>query len=442
MEEDRQLIIRLLQEDIMAYQYFIKDIRRMSEEELENFLEGNKYYSFNISRKNMFNSLLAKMENYKFIFFWGHNNAYYPYLKELWKNYICIEDLKQIKNDDEKLRNFLESNNIHYSFWPVSVKNDFKNCLEQTENTIVYTCKKMYQSLRGATKYILNKFKDFITYLDQMGLTNLKSLLVKVHMDMIKKVLLGGSGIGISTYKIISSQILQTTAESICSTTTFEMIKNNAKELFISNKFLLGESIITVGNLIIAIKNFYDIHSLASKIVEYKSRLNIRYQSFQRHISEIDYDRRLTSTEDLQKVFENILQKVHDDLKDLEDLIKQINDGIADCENKKISSGIGIAGSALLTVGGIGMAIATCGTSLVATGIHIGNSAGNAISGAIHIHNLVKSCEIAKKLKKVLNEANKKRNDIKKVINDLNIIIYKLSKEYDNIPLPKYLNYI
>ena len=223
MEEDRQLIIRLLQEDIMAYQYFIKDIRRMSEEELENFLEGNKYYSFNISRKNMFNSLLAKMENYKFIFFWGHNNAYYPYLKELWKNYICIEDLKQIKNDDEKLRNFLESNNIHYSFWPVSVKNDFKNCLEQTENTIVYTCKKMYQSLRGATKYILNKFKDFITYLDQMGLINLKSLLEKVHMDMIKKVLLGGSGIGISAYKIISSQILQTTAESICSTTTFEM---------------------------------------------------------------------------------------------------------------------------------------------------------------------------------------------------------------------------
>lgn len=159
MQEDRQLIIRLLQEDIMAYQYFIRDIRRMSEKELENFLEGNKNYSYNISRKNIFNSLLAKMENYKLIFFWGHNNEYYPYLKELWKNYICIEDLKQIRNDDEKLRSFLESNNIHYSNWP---KNDFKNCLDQTENTIVYSCKKMYQSLKGATKYILNKFKKIL----------------------------------------------------------------------------------------------------------------------------------------------------------------------------------------------------------------------------------------------------------------------------------------
>ena len=65
------------------------------------------------------------------------------------------------------------------------------------------------------------------------------------------------------------------------------------------------------------------------------------------------------------------------------------------------------------------MAIATGGTSLLATGFHIGNAAGNALSGA-----------------------NKKRNDIKNLIDDLNIIISKLSKEYDNIPLPKYLNYI
>ena len=95
MEKDRKLITALLQEDILSYRYFIPYIERMSEKELENFLDGNKDYQFDIPRKNLFSSLVAKMENYKFIFFWGYDNNYYPYLKELWKNYICIEDLKK-----------------------------------------------------------------------------------------------------------------------------------------------------------------------------------------------------------------------------------------------------------------------------------------------------------------------------------------------------------
>ena len=442
MEQDKQLIIRLLQEDILAYQYFIKDIQRMDENSLENFLEGNKDYDYNVSRKTIFLSLLAKMENYKFIFFWGYNKDYYPYLKELWNNYICIEDLKQIKKDDEKLINFLESNNIHYSTWPDSLKSEFKKCLDKTENTIIYTCKKMYNSLKGATKYILNKFKDFIDYLDKMGIINIKALVEKVHMDIIKKVLLGGSGLGYSSYKLISAKILKSTAENICSTTTFEMIKNNAKELIMSKQFLFGESLITIGNLIFAIKNIFDINSIASKVEEYRKKIKIIYESFERHITEIEYDKRLQSTEDLQKVFENILKKVQIDLKDFEYLIIQINNSIADCEGKKISSGIGIAGSTLLSIGELGLAVATGGTSWVATGIHIGNSVGNLINGGIHIKNLVKCSEIAKELEIVLNEANQKRNDIKNVINELNKTISQLSKEYNNIPLPKYLTFI
>lgn len=442
MEEDRQLIISLLKEDIMAYQYFIPYIERMDEKTLENFLVGNKDYQYNVSRKSIFLSLLAKMENYKFIFFWGHNKEYYLYLKELWNNYICIEDLKQIKNDDEKLGKFMNSNNIHYSDWPIKIKNEFKKCMEQTENTIIYACKKMYQSLKGATKYILNKFKDFINYLDKMGIKCLKGLVEKVHMDAIKKVLLGGSGLSYSSYKVISKDILKETAENICSTTTFEMIKNNAKELIMSNKFLFGESIITIGNIIFAIKNIYDIHTIANKIENYKKKLDTIYKSFIRHINEIDYDKRLQSTQDLQPIFESILEKVQSDLEDLENLITQINYSIADCEKKKISSGIGIAGSALLTIGGIGMAVATGGTSLLATSLHIGNAATNSIAGGIHIYNLVEFCEIAKKLNVIMDEANKKRNDIKNVINELNNTITTISKEYNNIPIPKYLTFV
>lgn len=187
----------------------------------------------------MFQSLLAKMENYKFIIFWGYNNEYYPYLKELWKNYICMEDLKQLKDDEEKIKNFLESNKIHYSTWPQKIKDEFKECMKYSENTIIYTCKKMYLSLKGATKYILNKLKDFISYLDNMGLVDIKSLAEKVHIDMIRNVLAGGCPLGYSAYMAISKNILKSTGENLFSSATFQYIKNNAKELFMSKKLFL-----------------------------------------------------------------------------------------------------------------------------------------------------------------------------------------------------------
>ena len=300
----------------------------------------------------------------------------------------------------------------------------------------------MYQSLKGATKYILNKFKDFIEYLDKMGLISLKGLVEKLHLNMIKKVLLGGSGIGISTYRLIKSQIITATAESICSSSIFETIKNNAKELIISNKFIFGESLITVANLVFAIKNWYDIRQIANKVNEYKESLNNIYASFDRHINEIDYDKRLNSTEDLLKVFEQILKKVENDLKDLEYLINSINNNIHECEDKKIISGFGIAGSALLTLGGIGCAIATGGASLPITLLHIGNAAGNAVAGGFHIHNLVECTEVSKELEKILNLTNKKKNEIKKIISELNKIISELSKEIYNVPIPKYVTFI
>ena len=51
-------------------------------------------------------------------------------------------------------------------------------------------------------------------------------------------------------------------------------------------------------NLVFPIKNFYNIHTIANKIDNYRARLNTIYENFQRHITEINYDKRLYSTED------------------------------------------------------------------------------------------------------------------------------------------------
>lgn len=439
MQNDKDLIIRLLEEDIMAYRMFIPFIRGMDADSLENFLQGNNNYQYNVTRKAMFQSLLAKMENYKFIIFWGYNNEYYPYLKELWKNYICMEDLKQLKDDEEKIKNFLESNKIHYSTWPQKIKDEFKECMKYSENTIIYTCKKMYLSLKGATKYILNKLKDFISYLDNMGLVDIKSLAEKVQIDMIRNVLAGGCPLGYSAYMAISKNILKSTGENLFSSATFQYIKNNAKKLFMSKKFIFAESLITVANLLISIKNFYDIKNIASNITLYKKNLDDINLSFQMHITQIDYNKHLESTEDLQKVFENILKKVQNDLKDLENLINKINNDIIECEKKKQQSKIGIVASSILTGVQIGLGLATFGAS---SAMHFGNAAGNAVSGGFHTYNLLKCSEIMKELNKLLEEANKLKEDIKQKINDLNEAISKLSKEFNDIPIPKYITFI
>ena len=56
-------------------------------------------------------------------------------IKQLWLNYICIEDINEIiKNNpnDEKLINFLGADNINYSKWPAEVKKEFKEAIQET----------------------------------------------------------------------------------------------------------------------------------------------------------------------------------------------------------------------------------------------------------------------------------------------------------------------
>ena len=87
---------------------------------------------------------------------------------------------------------------------------------------------------------------------------------------------------------------------------------------------------------------------------------------------------------DFKVIFDRILSDINIDLKNLENLIYDINCSIDECEEKNISSRIGIASSALLTFGGVISAILTGGTSIPATIIHSVNAAGNLSCGVIH----------------------------------------------------------
>lgn len=424
VEENKNLIIRLLEKDICAYKSFIPIIRGMNEQDFENFFNGKKSYSYNVQRKQKFLMLVEKVENYQFILDWGYNPSYYPYLEELWVNYICIEDLK--KKKDEEIQNFLESNGINYSHWPEYIKSEFKGCIKHTKNTIIYKCKQMYQSLKGIPKYLLDKYNEFLKYLDQIGLKDLRNLAEKVHLDMVGKFLLGGSTVGISTYRWIRNNVIESGVGKLFTKETFSYIYNNLKDIVKTKSFLAVESFITVGNLIFSIYDYYKIKEIAGKAEDFRSRLNEIDKSFQEHITKINYDKVFEYGCDLNKIFKIILDDVMSDLGKLEVLINDINRTIHDCENQKISSGIGIAASAVFAIGGFAAAIITGGASIPATVIHSINSAGNVVSGAIHIKNLVNCTKVAEELNEILKDAQKKRDDIKSIIQKLNIDVSEL----------------
>ena len=69
------------------------------------------------------------------------NEENYQYIKQLWLNYFCIEDINEEieKNPkEEKLTNFLEYKNINYSKWTEEVKKEIKEAAQETRGTCIH----------------------------------------------------------------------------------------------------------------------------------------------------------------------------------------------------------------------------------------------------------------------------------------------------------------
>lgn len=99
-------------------------------------LEGNEDYHYPVIKQGNFKKLIYKFDNYQEIIFqWYEKEECHQYLIELWKNYIKIEGIESI--DDKKLAEYLESQSINYSSWPDNIKEDFKLCCRNTNDSFV-----------------------------------------------------------------------------------------------------------------------------------------------------------------------------------------------------------------------------------------------------------------------------------------------------------------
>ena len=117
-------------------------IKKFNSEQIENLINGKMDYKYPVKNGEIFSKLVQKFDNFeKLISSWYEKKEYHQYLKELWINYICIEDINEFLSDDvndQKLTSFLESRNVKYSNWPKEVKEEFKEIVPEVIGTYIH----------------------------------------------------------------------------------------------------------------------------------------------------------------------------------------------------------------------------------------------------------------------------------------------------------------
>ena len=437
---NKNLISRLLLNDAKIYENYRKIIWNMNDIEFEHFFNGKRNYPFNVPNKHTFLMLMNKIENYRFVLDWGYNERLYPYLDQLWNNYVCMENLKSHKEED--IKNFLESGNINYSSWPESIKNEFKKSIQHTINTIVYKCKKEYEQLKGLPRMLIDQINGFIKYLsNNIKFEKMKNVVEKLHLKLIKDFLFKSeSSIGKYVYYSIAKDVITPVVEFLTPNSLsciFDYVKN-----FMNSNITLYyfETYVTLTDIKSALDDYHKIKHIADKTEDYRYELNKIVKDFEEHITNFPVDNIYEVEDDAKIVLKKILLNIRSDFEKLEELIIKINYDIEVCKTQKKKSGIKIAEHALIAVGTGVAAVLTAGASVPVAIFHGLNAAGNIASGVIHIVNIVECSKIVDELKSILKEANAKKVYMNKKIDDIKNQLLLMEKQ--NIHMfPKYINY-
>lgn len=177
----RKIIDYLLEDDIDDYSRWLPFIEEFNSEQIEKLLKGERNYEFPVKNKDIFNNLVLKFDNFEAITLkWYQKEENYKYLKQLWLQYICIEDIRLLlkeDKDEQKLTNYLEKRKIDYSQWPKEVKEEFKKCTKRTVGSAIHE-EEFKKALNEQHSLFNNAFKS---------ITELKNYMVKLFEDTDKK---------------------------------------------------------------------------------------------------------------------------------------------------------------------------------------------------------------------------------------------------------------
>ena len=480
-EKARDLVYYLLENDASIFKKLIPEIKDMDSESFANLFKGTPFkgknnideYNYNVRNKKQFENLLDKFDNFWIILDeWYLDKKYYEYIKDLWSNYISIEKLKKLNNEN-RIESFLNSYDIDYKNWPKSIKDDFKKKSRATKNTRILDPQKEkeFEKQRSELKKLLKQLNYFKKKTEQkpemkIYVENTDKLMEKLKkgLNYLKYFAKGKGGLG----TIISTVAIPIIggAESVDPNCCKENIENNSylsnlfndsydeidlsyddenygddvqknslekadleslKNIFDNNLFFSAYIISSFLLLGWSIYDFYqaynDLITVKQNIPIFEEDLKKIKSDFKQHKEKIGIlpDDFKESLENIKEVFELICQ----DYDKLEDLINKINENIEIANKHKKNSTLGLIGHGILGIAGITGGILLKNGKAIAYGI---GAFANIASAAGHSAVIIESTKLIKDLKRIKEDAIIQKKQIKDEIDNLSLELSNMEK--------------
>ena len=424
----RELTSILLNEDIILYKRYLPTIEKMDSKTFQQLFTGNKKYfdeedKSGLKDDTFFNKLLEKFNNYSIIFnVWYLCPNCYKYMKELWKNYICIEDLLGKKEKEvEKL--ITEKTNITYKSWPLKIKEEFLELISSTFNTIVKKMKDCYNKLSSLIKDKLKEINNFSNYFHNNNCIELGDLTDKYYLNLIE-IVAEFRDIPFSLIKKAKELVFPAPDKIIDITSSIKnYCKSGWKQIFNSK--------ITCG--LYAFTSFFEVYQAFNRINEVKNqldeykkddyRLNQILKNFNDHKEELKLfnDSFPKEIKQYYLTLNHIKTLFEGDLNDIKDLILKIKSDIEQCKKLKeensskrlengIKTGIGIIGA--FATGGLTSFIYLASAAAHGYSTYSSNeNINNLVKNIYNLEDLLQRAEYEEKI--IEEEINSLKNRMK-----------------------------
>jgi len=469
----RDLVYELLNNDTNIFKKLIPEIRAMDSDSFENLFMGTPFkspenprgYDYKVKNEKPFERLLDKFDNFWVILDeWYFDEKYLEYLKKLWTNYICIQNLQN--KDDKKLELLLNSYEIDYKNWPEDIKSSFKRIINSTKKTRIFHPKKVEEVEEERSEFRvllkkLNKFKETIEAEPEMEIyennTNIIINKLKYFIELVKKngkkwccgktgifsSILGTSSLFIPFIGMsvpIEQNILE---DNNYSDDEFDNDIDNdidndensdnfnleelAEKAFNSNLFCFAYVALSFLHLGWSAYEFYqsykDLKQINEKIKVYNEKLEKIKKRFNEHKDKIGI--LPNDSKESLKIIEKVLIEISEDYNELKDLINEIHESIKIANEYKNKSTLGLISSGILGICGIAGGILIRNPNTIWFGI---GTASNALSAFGHTITIIESKEIIEDLNDILKRANQQKKEIKDQINNLIKIVLDMEK--------------
>ena len=429
LEKKKECIIMLVKDDIALYNQFLPKIEKMSDIEIQKLFEGDFQY-FETESNNQFKMLVSKFQNFSSLLFqWYDKSDKMKYLKELWEYNICFEDLLNLSK--EQLETFM-SGKTSYKNWPLNIKGEYQKCILNNGDTIVFVMKSTYQSMTEFEQNIYNSLEDLIKTNGE-ECPGIKKASEKYEYELMKNASNKFANISLKTFMRFKNKIIPPSWQNSSFSKKIKNMIDKCNGHIPSNMDSIFDGISGLMDLASSIEDFISINERVKQFEEFKDKLKIIVDDFNTNkkvflnSDELYY----YSLGKLKEEIQSGINKIKGNIDDLNKLILEIENAIEQCKKGRNSSFI----ASILS--GFSLGLSLGGYIQSHDRSKLFGFGTNTASAAINSINAVRYSYLIEDLKKLLEEAKKKKkemlDDIEKIKNTI-----RTQLKIINEGIPKY----